>query len=161
MKSLSKISLAASLTLAALVSLSTAALAQTPPATTDKAPKHAAPPPGAEGARPNRDAWIAELGLTDDQKTKVQAAQKEQQEKMRAFRDDQSLTAEQRREKGQELRTSMNAKLKEILTPDQFAKYTKIREEQRARRPGGPGGPGGAGGNAGAPGDKPKDAPAK
>ena len=160
MKSLRTISLAASLTLASLVSLNTAALAQDPPAKTDKAPKPAGAPPGAAGARANRDAWMAEVGLTDDQKTKVQAAQKEQMEKARALREDQSLTSDQRREKGQELRTATNAKLKEILTADQFAKYTKIREEQRAR--GGAGGrPGGAGGAPGAPGEKPKDAPAK
>jgi len=87
-----------------------------------------------------------ELKLTDDQKTKVEAAMKEQAETMRGLRD---ATQEERREKMQAARKAFEGKMKEILTADQYTKWEKTREQRgpggEGRR-GGPGGPG-AGGN--------------
>jgi len=77
-----------------------------------------------------------ELKLTDAQKPKVEAALKQQAEKMRGLRD---ATPEVRREKGQAIRTDMEKKMKEILTADQYASWEKMRAQGREGR-GGPGG---------------------
>ena len=93
-----------------------------------------------------------ELSLSDEQKTKLQEVFKAQREAMK------DLSPEERREKGKQTREAMDAKIKEILTAEQYAKWEKIRQE---RRPGGPGGPGNEGGagekqrGPGAKGEKP------
>jgi periplasmic protein CpxP/Spy len=105
--------------------------------------------PGEGGGQQDRMAKMAEeLKLTDDQKAKVKTATQEQMEKMRAIRSDDSLTQEQKREKGKALRDEMTAKMKEILTPEQFTQWEKMRP-QPGQRPGGPGGQGGGQGKQG------------
>jgi Spy/CpxP family protein refolding chaperone len=69
-----------------------------------------------------------ELKLTEAQKTKVEAALKEQAGKMRELRD---AAPEQRREKARALRADMDKKMKEILTADQYEKYQKMRPQGR------------------------------
>jgi len=90
-----------------------------------------------------------ELKLTDEQKTKMQEARKEQAEKAKALRDDTTLTQDQRMEKMKALRTDNQAKMKTLLTPEQFEKWTKMQGEMMNRR-----GQGGRGGQ-GAPGTPP------
>ncbi|MBL9173510.1 MAG: hypothetical protein JNL10_08255 [Verrucomicrobiales bacterium] len=129
---------AASLTLAALVLLPFGLRAQDPapkptPAPSAEKPKQKPPQDAGEGARARRDAAMAELGLTDDQRDKLKTAQKEQADKVRAVREDTSLTAEQRTAKMRELRDSFAATAKSILTPDQFAKWQKMRDTRRPR----------------------------
>ena len=106
-------------------------------------------PPGGpragqgEGDAKERLAKIAEeLKLTDKQKTEFEAAMKAQAETMRGLRD---ATPEERREKMQASRKAFDAKMKEILTADQYAKWEKTREQRgpgagRRGRTGGPGG---------------------
>ena len=77
-----------------------------------------------------------DLNLTDDQKAKLQEVFKAQREAMK------DLSPEERREKMKESREAMNAKIKAILTAEQYAKWEKIRDE---RRPGGPGNENGPG----------------
>jgi periplasmic protein CpxP/Spy len=104
----------------------------------DKAERpEGAPPrgPRVEAAKERLAKIAAELELTAEQKTKVEAAFKAQAEAMRGVKD---ATPEERREKGQAARKEMQKAMKEILTPEQYAKFEKMREE---RRPGGPGGP--------------------
>jgi len=101
----------------------------------DKPEKPAAPERPEGGPRPGpRGDMLKEmaekLSLTADQKTKLQEAFKAQREKMK------DATPEERREKMKENRKTMDAKIKEILTPEQFAKWEKIREENRAAGPG-------------------------
>jgi len=96
------------------------------------------------GDAKERLAKIAEeLKLTDKQKTEVEAAMKAQAETIRGSRD---ATPEERREKMQAARKAFDAKMKEILTADQYTKWEKTREQRgpggEGRR-GGPGGPGG------------------
>jgi Spy/CpxP family protein refolding chaperone len=92
-----------------------------------------------------------ELKLTDQQKEKVRAVFQEEMEKGRAVREDTSLSQEDRRAKRQKIREDMTAKMKGILTAEQWEKWQKMREEQRGqmqqRR--GPGGPGGQGAGQG------------
>ncbi len=78
------------------------------------------------------------LGLSADQKTKLQAAAKTQREAMAKLRDDESLTREARREKMQAMRTAQQAEIRAILTPEQAEKLEAAMAEGGRR--GGPGG---------------------
>lgn len=79
------------------------------------------------------DRMATELKLTDEQKTKVTALFKADAEKRKEFRDDTALSREDRREKNQALMKEENKKLKEILTPEQFEKWEKMRPQARGR----------------------------
>lgn len=113
----------------------------------DKKPNRpeGSPPAGQRGemAKERLDKLSEELKLTADQKTKVEAAMKEQAEAVRGLRD---ATPEDRRAKMQTARKAFDAKMKEILTADQYTKWEKTREQRGAGgqgRRGGPGGPAG------------------
>lgn len=87
------------------------------------------------GMMKERFARMAEeLKLTDEQKPKVEAVLKEQAEKMRALKD---ATPDERRTEGKALREEGAKKLKEILTPEQYEKFLKLRESGPQKR--GPG----------------------
>jgi len=88
----------------------------------------------AAASKERVDRMAQELSLNDEQKKKVEALFKEQGDKMRGMRD---LTQEERQAKGKTMREEMTKKMKEILTPEQFAKWEKSRSQGR---PGGPGG---------------------
>jgi Spy/CpxP family protein refolding chaperone len=136
-----KVSLLAALAAGALIAFTPTLRAQ------DNKPERPAREPraGQRGEAPReRLAKIAEdLKLTEEQKTKVEAALKEQVETLRGLRD---AAPEERREKMQAARKAFNGKMKGILSADQYAKWEKTRAE---RGPGGPGrrGPGGPGGD--------------
>lgn len=94
-----------------------------------------------EAMREQRDAWVKELGATDEQMGKIREAMKAQAEKGRALREDTSLSQDDRRAKMKEIREGMTAKMKEILNADQFAKYEKMMAQRQmsrgeGRRPG-------------------------
>lgn len=68
------------------------------------------------------------LNLTAEQKTKVRAVFEEQAKTMREQQQGNSdLSQEQRREQWTKQREAADAKLKAILTPDQFKKYQDTR----------------------------------
>jgi len=99
-------------------------------------------PPGGPGMR-NRgltfEAISKQLELTEDQKPKVKPIIEELTQKMSDFRKDTSVAPADRRAKMKEIRDAATAKLKDILTADQLAKWEKMGPG--ARRPGGAGGP--------------------
>lgn len=114
-------------------------------------PPAGGPPPGQRpggmrgGMRaPTIEQLTTNLSLTADEIPKVQAVLDEQKKKIADLMADQSVQGQDRRTKMQEIRTEMTAKMKDILTDDQFAKYQKMM--QRGRR-GGPGGGAPGGGN--------------
>ena len=131
-----KISLLAAVAAGALFALTPSLRAEDKPA---KAPKAERPEGGPRaGQRGDMLKEMAEkLNLTAEQKTKLQEAFKAQRENRKDLKD---ATPEERRAAMKETREAMDAKIKEILTPEQYAKWEKIRQENR---PGGPGGPGG------------------
>lgn len=95
-----------------------------------------APSPGNGAMRPrglNIDSIATQLGLTDDQKTKVKAAMDDMMQQVRALRSDTSLDQDARRAKIKDLRTDMNAKIKDILTPEQYTKWQQIGPGNRRR----------------------------
>lgn len=90
---------------------------------------------GGPGGPKERLQKMAEhLGLTAEQKEKVDAILKEQMEQGRAIRADESLTPEQRREKKQEFDKATRVKIRAVLTPEQQAKF----EAMPRRGPDGP-----------------------
>jgi len=112
------------------------------------------PPAGERGqgqGMRGRPDFAKALDLTDEQKPKVEAIMKAAQEKRMALRSDTSLTPEDRRAKAKAIQEDTTAKMKEVLTAEQFAKYEKMAQSMRGNRP--PGGGAGAGGPPS--GDKP------
>ena len=109
-------------------------------------PPAGGPPGGGQRGRggPSIEMLTTNLSLTADQIPKVKAVLDEQRQKMGELRNetDQQVL----RTKMQALRTDTTAKMKEILTAEQFAKYEKMGPGMRGNRP-----PGGAPGGAGAP----------
>lgn len=125
---MNKLSLVAALAVGALLAGATLTSAQ-------DAPKKKGP-----SVEQRVDRMSTELNLTADQKTKVTALFEDDMKKMRELRQDSSLSQEDRRAKGRTLREASDKKLKEILTPDQWEKWQKVRPQ------GGPRGGGGGGG---------------
>jgi hypothetical protein len=143
MKSM-KTMLMAALAAGALLAGGSSLLAQdstnTPPA--------GGPPGGGMRGRggPSLEQLTKALDLTDDQKPKVKAVLDEQMQKMTELHKDPDyagLSREDKMAKGKTIRDATAAKMKEILTADQFAKYEKMGPGMRGNRP--------PGGGAGAP----------
>jgi periplasmic protein CpxP/Spy len=76
---------------------------------------------GALGGRMQETA--RELNLTPEQTAKLQTIVRERMERMRALRQDTSLSSEERREKFQAGREELLAEVKKVLTPEQFDKW--------------------------------------
>jgi periplasmic protein CpxP/Spy len=118
---LHKISLLAALATGVLFALTPSLRAE------DKPAKPAHPEAGPRGGP--RGEMLKEMGeklnLTADQKAKLQEAFKSQREAMK------DLTPEERREKMKENRKTTDAKIKEILTPEQYAQWEKMKQENR------------------------------
>jgi len=127
--------LIAALVAGGLFACSTALLAQdstnTPPAQR----------PMRGGMRgPTIEQLTTNLDLTADEIPKVTAVLDDQKKKTADLRADTTLSQEDRRTKMTDIRTDVTAKMKEILTDDQFAKYQKMNQRGGGRRGGGGGG---------------------
>src|ERR1022692_2697995 len=101
---------------------------------TNTPPAGAPPGPGARG-RMNFDNIATQLALTDDQKPKVKPVIEEMMQKNADLRKDTSVQGADRRAKMKEIRDAATAKLKDILTPEQLDKWTKMGPGQGNRRP--------------------------
>lgn len=101
-------------------------------------PPAGARPGGGMRGRPNIEQISKQLELTEDQKPKVKTVLDEQQTKMAELRKDTSLEQTDRRAKMKEIRDASTAKLKEILTADQFSKWEKMAQGNRRRAGGQP-----------------------
>src|SRR5260370_25856197 len=84
------------------------------------------------------ERMTTELNLNADQKTKLTALLEDQAKQRRELFRDSSLPREEPRDKMRALLEDENKQLKTILTPEQFEKWHKLREQMRERRPGGP-----------------------
>ena len=80
------------------------------------------------------------LGLTDDQKEKIKPIIQAEIVKLKELRAETSLTREQKVEKFKAIREEFTPQVKAILTPDQLAKWQKMREEFREKYGKGAGG---------------------
>jgi hypothetical protein len=98
-------------------------------------PAPAGPLGGGMRARvmPTVEQLTTNLSLTADQIPKVKAALDDQKQKLADLRADTSIQPPDRRAKMQDIRTELTAKMKAILTEDQFVKYQKLVPGQRTR----------------------------
>jgi Spy/CpxP family protein refolding chaperone len=88
------------------------------------------------GRRGDRLKMLAEeLGLTEEQKTQLKPILAEEAAALKAISEDKALEGDARREKMKSVRESFAPKIGAILTPEQKAKFEKLK----ARR--GPAGP--------------------
>jgi Spy/CpxP family protein refolding chaperone len=77
------------------------------------------------------DRMKSRLNLSDDQTTRLKESRSEMAGKMKAIRENQSLTDDQKKEQFQELRKKQQENLKTILSEDQL----KRLHEKQVRRP--------------------------
>jgi Spy/CpxP family protein refolding chaperone len=99
---------------------------------------------GERGARAadRMQQMAKELNLTERQKAQLKPVLQKEAEKVKALREDPSLSREQRQAKLKAIRKDIAPELKKVLTPEQYEKWQKMREERQRR--GGANGPKGA-----------------
>ena len=85
-----------------------------------------------QGPRSQLQNMVDKLNLTPDQKAKADPILDEDAKQVRALRGDTTLSAEDRSKKTAEIRQQSDAKLKPILTDDQWKKLLQLREERKA-----------------------------
>ncbi len=95
----------------------------------------------AGAARPG-DRMAEDLKLTDEQKAKMKTFREEQRKQAEEIRNGTNFTPEQKREKAKAMREDADKKMKEILTPEQYAKWEKARAQWKKGPPASPGGQG-------------------
>lgn len=105
-------------------------------------PAPAPPPPAAPAAAPRPGdkfaALIAEkLGLTAEQKSKIDVLRQAQRNAFDAVAADKSLSDDERRAKMRGIMASHREQMKAVLTPEQQEKVAAVRDGFRAGRPGG------------------------
>jgi len=118
----------AAFALAGIVSLQSMARA----AETSVAAQPVKEEPGA-AIRERMQEVAKELGLTDDQKQQLKPVLQAEAVKLKALRDDQSLSRQEKIEKLKAIGAELLPQLKEILTPEQLAKWQKLRQERQAK----------------------------
>jgi protein CpxP len=79
----------------------------------------------------------AEVGLSAEQKNKVDALLSELKQKRRAIKEDVSLSAEQKKANNKAINEEIlgkDGKIKALMTAEQFAKWQKLQDARRASR---------------------------
>jgi Spy/CpxP family protein refolding chaperone len=92
----------------------------------------AAQPQASAGVRNRLEALATELKLTDEQKLKLKDVFQGPTEKIKELRANTNLTPEQKMKEYQAIQEKVDPQVKEILTPEQFAKWQAEREKWRA-----------------------------
>lgn len=93
-------------------------------------------PRGPRGRLLDTEKMKATLELTDDQVASINDLNTTQQDQMKALRDQDFETQEDRRAAGKELMQAYQASLKEILTKEQQEKLRNMRQQQRRKKRG-------------------------
>ena len=119
-----------------LMALATVAATLTlqPPARAADTSQPAPPTPGDRPAalREQMRETARELNLTPEQTAKLQSIVRERTQNLRALRQDDSLSPEEKRQKLVAARAEIVSEVKKVLTPEQFEKW-KARQGQPAR----------------------------
>lgn len=82
-----------------------------------------------ERLRERMQKIATELNLTDDQKQQLKPIVQAEIEKLKELHANKSLSREQKRAQFKAARAEFAPKVKNILTPEQFAKWEQLREE--------------------------------
>jgi len=85
----------------------------------------------AAPARSQIQRMVDQLSLTADQKAKIDPILEDDAKQVRAFRPDTALSAEDRKLKTAKVRHETDAKIKPILTDEQWKKLLELREERK------------------------------
>jgi Spy/CpxP family protein refolding chaperone len=131
---LNKTTLIAALALGGLLTLNTGVNAQNATTTNAPAAVQRPTPPPLRGRNPSLELLVRQLDLTLEQKTNVQTAMLDLRKKQNSLRMGGQMSMSDFQVKRLALQNDYMAKMKEILTPEQFAKYQKLMPP--ARRPG-------------------------
>ena len=73
---------------------------------------------------------VAQLKLSDGQKKKLESMYEEQQQKIKAIREDTSLSNDEKKAKLKEINQATNKFLGEVLTAKQREKLKELRQKQ-------------------------------
>jgi periplasmic protein CpxP/Spy len=90
--------------------------------------QHAAPDPQKAAAR-----MAKQLGLSDDQTSKLTSILQDRQQKMAALKGDTSSSPQDRRQKQRSIQQDSDTQINGILTPDQQTKYTQMKQAMKQR----------------------------
>jgi len=130
-----KLPIFAVITLGAVIALAPLARADDPPATPPPAGGGTNAPGGRVNRRDAMEKLLTTINATDEQKGKLKPIFKDRDDQIKALREDTSLSRTDRTSKRKEIMETTTAKVKEVLTPDQFTKYEEfIKTQGRARR---------------------------
>ena len=77
-----------------------------------------------------RGNMMDQLNLTADQKSQMKALHQDMKQQREGIMNDQSLTADQKKEKMKDLRKSQSEKMNTILTSDQQLKMKEMRKQR-------------------------------
>ena len=78
---------------------------------------------------PTLDQWTAELGLTSEQKEKIQEIFKNNEERFKTLRKDMNTSL-------RDIRVQLNNEIKSVLTEDQQVKYEAMINQHHSQRKG-------------------------
>ncbi len=120
---MNKLNIIAAMVIGGLVACATVATAQETGKSEKKEGKR-----GFPTVEQQMERLSTQLNLTDEQKPKVKAVLEEEHKKMQELRSDTSLDRDARREKMQTIRKDTTAKMKGVLTEDQFKKYEEMAQ---------------------------------
>jgi protein CpxP len=87
-----------------------------------------------ERVRDRIEQVAKELNLTEAQRAQLRPVFRKEAEKLKALRDDTSLTREQKREKMKSIREDFQKEVKPVLTAEQWEKWQKMRQERPQQR---------------------------
>jgi protein CpxP len=76
---------------------------------------------------------VDKLNVTADQKAKLDPILDEDAKQVRGLRSDATLSAEDRQKKTAAIRVETDAKIKPILTAEQWKKLEQLREERKTQ----------------------------
>ena len=73
------------------------------------------------------------LNLTDDQKTKIKPIMENKLQKMKTFREDSSLSEDQKHAKMKSIHQALHEQINAVLTPEQQTKFKEMQHEQMGK----------------------------
>jgi Spy/CpxP family protein refolding chaperone len=79
----------------------------------------------------DHNAMLANVNLTDDQKTQIKQIHEGTRPKIEAVKNDSSLSADQKQAKIHDLKRDMHEQVKKILTPEQRKQFEENMREHR------------------------------
>jgi Spy/CpxP family protein refolding chaperone len=86
-----------------------------------------------EGHKKHHSNEMADLNLSEEQKTKFKALNQEQHKQIAELKKQDNITVKESRERMEELRKDHLAKVQALLTPEQKAKLEKKKEERKTK----------------------------